>query len=146
MSYDCREVDFGDVDNDGDVDLFFTARVYAPNPSGPPGYLLVNDGAGSFADVTSTSIPNVADRYCFDGDFGDINGDGDLDIFIATGDPSQGLTLLVNQSVPGKFAAGSEKGANDLVDKLLVVDFASQDPRPEGDGCQPVLRRTALSL
>lgn len=150
LGADSREVDLGDVDNDGDVDMFLTTRVYPGGSSGPPGELLVNLGNGVFVDVTSSSIPSVSDRYCFDADFGDFNGDTDLDIIIVTGDPSQGLTILINQAVPGKSAIVSNSIHSALSPSIisLTPDYGSGGTPVviNGGGWSPVPDQNGVSF
>jgi len=69
-----RGVDWGDYDNDGDLDIYF-ANYNEGNK------LLRNDGGGTFVDVTTPILAdggnptNVA--------WADYDNDGDLDLFIA---------------------------------------------------------------
>ena len=74
-----REVDLGDVDNDGDLDIFFGNVVAFVENANKQNRLLLNDGSGFFKDVTNTSLPKDEDRS-FGGTFFDIDEDGDLDI------------------------------------------------------------------
>lgn len=73
-----READFGDVDGDGDLDLLFS-NVNLIDPNNPQNRLLLNDGTGHFTDVTTQNLP-VNNEGTVDGDFLDIDQDGDLDI------------------------------------------------------------------
>lgn len=51
----------GDFDGDGDVDLFVGSRVVARQYGVTPrSYLLQNDGAGHFTDVTAEKAPDLA--------------------------------------------------------------------------------------
>jgi len=51
----------GDFDGDGDVDLFVGSRVVARKYGVTPrSYLLQNDGAGHFTDVTAEKAPDLA--------------------------------------------------------------------------------------
>ncbi len=61
----------GDVDGDGDVDLYLTA--VGPNA------LFLNDGAGSFTEVDMAADPGWGTSACFF----DAEGDGDLDLYVA---------------------------------------------------------------
>ena len=65
-----------DVDADGDRDLAYVADF------GTSG-LFMNDGAGAYTEVTATS--NVGtDENGMGADWGDVDGDGDLDWFITS--------------------------------------------------------------
>ena len=74
-----READFGDVDGDGDLDIFFANIRGFVRDADPQNRLLLGDGRGVFRDATGSRLPADSDR-CFDGDFVDVDGDGDLDI------------------------------------------------------------------
>jgi hypothetical protein len=76
-----REVDLGDVDNDGDPDIFYANVTFTQGfPS--QNRLLLNDGNGFFTDVTATSLP-INQQNTVDGDFRDVDLDGNLDILTA---------------------------------------------------------------
>ena len=69
---------WGDYDNDGDPDLFLTVLNDACK-------LFRNDGDWNFIDVTNEiGLQNAANQEFFGASWGDYNGDGWLDIFIAT--------------------------------------------------------------
>lgn len=67
---------FGDIDSDGDLDLFIAAV------EGDSVYLLRND-SGSFTDVTATSGFTTSAENSISASFSDYDLDGDLDLFIA---------------------------------------------------------------
>ena len=67
---------WGDVDNDGLVDLFL-----AQGASGGT-KLFLNDGNGTFTDVTATSGLDP-EAHIATAAFGDVDGDGALDLFVA---------------------------------------------------------------
>lgn len=79
---------FGDIDNDLDLDLHIGTRASAANSS----QLWINDGAGTFAKLN----PFVTDATAYSYDFGDIDGDGDLDLIGVNAGPSSAELLLRN--------------------------------------------------
>ena len=66
---------FGDIDNDGDQDLYVTGV--------PINHMLVNQGDGTFVDITDTSGTAAGGQYPSSCSFGDVNGDGLLDLAVA---------------------------------------------------------------
>lgn len=81
--WETREADFGDIDGDGDVDLLLANVNFRQNKDNQ-NRLLLNDGKGYFTDVTATYLPQE-NMHTVDGDFLDIDGDGDLDIITGNG-------------------------------------------------------------
>jgi hypothetical protein len=81
-----RDVEFGDVDDDGDLDLLIV------NTFNTQSWLLINDGTGNFThDAGALPISNFSGS---DADFGDVDDDGDLDIiFTNTGTSAFGTSL-----------------------------------------------------
>lgn len=81
--WETREADFGDMDGDGDMDLFL-ANVNFRQTKDNQNRLLLNDGKGHFTDVTTAYLP-LENMHTVDGDFIDLDGDGDLDILTGNG-------------------------------------------------------------
>ena len=67
---------FGDYDNDQDLDLFLANRV-------TPIKLFQNDGHGIFTDI-SEQVGLTQSMIAYSANWGDLDQDGDLDIFVAT--------------------------------------------------------------
>ena len=78
-----RNADLGDADGDGDLDLHL-ANVGSPGVQ-PRSRLLLNDGRGVFAEALDR-LPSVGTAV-FDGDFADLDGDGDRDL-VYVGNPN----------------------------------------------------------
>jgi len=71
-----RNVSWVDIDNDRDPDLFVT------NENGEKDHLYRNDGGGLFTKLTEPLI--TVDQFStMSGSWGDIDNDGDLDVFLA---------------------------------------------------------------
>lgn len=76
------EVDFADVDGDGDVDAIVANLG--------PEQLLLNDGNGFFSDASTTHLPpplGFFDDISAEARFADVDGDGDPDLLVANENP-----------------------------------------------------------
>jgi hypothetical protein len=74
---------WGDVDNDGDLDVFVAnSGNFQPQSN----QLFLNQGNGQFAEATTTHTTFGSDGGCsFGSAFGDVDNDGDLDLAVANG-------------------------------------------------------------
>ncbi len=77
-----RGAEMGDIDDDGDLDLIF-AQDFNRLPR-----LFENNGTGFFADITIKKLPNIT-LSCTRAQFGDIDNDGDLDLYLNNGGASR---------------------------------------------------------
>jgi len=84
-----RQVAVGDVDADGDPDL------YVPDAGGAPAVLFINDGTGNFTDEAATRLPNGGSPRAGAARFGDVDDDGDLDLLVADGYAQGGAAAAV---------------------------------------------------
>ena len=126
----------GDLENDGDADLFVT------HLRGETNTLYLNDG-GVFEDVTATTglaAPSVP-LTGFGTGFVDFDNDGLLDVYVGNGRVGKGLPAATPFAEPNQVFRGvggtrfepvSPPGgtAGDLIDTTRAVAFADYD----GDG------------
>ena len=122
-------INFGDVDGDGDQDVLISGQ-----PSGGQGTanltnLFINDGAGTFTVALSTPFPGIYESAA---DFGDVDGDGDLDVMITGFGPGLIAKLFLNNG-SGGFTEVS--GTPFTPVRYGSVAFADID----GDGDQDVM-------
>ena len=112
---------FGDVDNDGDLDLLVTGRSVEDSYSTT---LYKNDGSGNFT-VAETDLPAVARGSA---DFGDVDADGDLDL-VLTGEREEqaGSAMLFENDGTGTFTPTRELPAGVALGSSTFGDF-------DGDG------------
>ncbi|MEM7530698.1 MAG: FG-GAP-like repeat-containing protein [Chloroflexota bacterium] len=83
-----NNVDVGDLDGDGDLDLVVSHATNPPKTDN----IWLNDGTGVFAD--SGRLPPGITTYGVE--VGDLDNDGDLDIFYSTRDAGQGNFVFFN--------------------------------------------------
>ena len=86
-----KQVIWVDYDNDGDKDLFVTA-LEGKNS------FYINDGEMNFTDISSTIGIFQTDLFTYGASFGDIDNDGDLDLFISNRSPLDHNYLYRNDS------------------------------------------------
>ncbi len=100
---------FGDVDNDLDLDFHVGTRASSTNSS----QLWINNGSGTFAKLAAFVTDNTAYSY----DFGDIEGDGDLDLIgVNAGTSNTELLLRNNGAGTSWTAVSSQISPNPSVD------------------------------
>jgi hypothetical protein len=116
-----------DYDGDGDEDLFFVDGARIPGYTGeePRSRLFRNDG-DRFVDRTEASGIRVA-GYGSGGTAGDVDNDGDLDLFITQFGADQ---LFLNQG-DGTFVDGTARAG--VADPLWSTSAAFADTDRDGD-------------
>jgi hypothetical protein len=118
-----QDLEFGDVDGDGDLDLLVANEGQ--------NRLLINDGTGVFSDESKNRL-NYRDQpeETREGDFGDVDGDGDVDIVFANvnfrrvGDPQD--RLLINDG-NGRYSDETTARLPASDDYTMDADFVDID-------------------
>lgn len=79
------DAEFGDVDDDGDLDLVMVdwGAGDALSNTGGRTRLYRNDGQGTFVDETTVDMPDVLVRMSWDMELADLDNDFDLDVLIS---------------------------------------------------------------
>jgi hypothetical protein len=100
-------VAFGDYDQDEYLDLFVSHWTFTPNelPVGSTRHLWRNNGDGTFADVSDSSliteaVIEKANDYTFSPTFADIDNDGDSDLLVVA-DNHTSQVLINNGDMGG---------------------------------------------
>lgn len=103
--YNGGGVSTGDINNDGLVDIYFTANSKGGNK------LYLNKGDFKFEDITaSAGVAGTAD-WCSGVTMADVNADGYLDIYVAASSGHHGLTGRHQLFINNKNNSFTEKAA-----------------------------------
>ena len=104
MPLSVGDLEFGDVDDDGDLDMVLADWGPGNNMTNDGGRtrLWLNDGTGKFTDETEKRLPTTLIRFSWDLEFVDTDNDYDLDILISC-KRCAGSVMFRNDGV-GKFA------------------------------------------
>jgi hypothetical protein len=149
--YQGASLSVADVNNDGFFDILVARSSPIVDPQNAGNYLLaasllVNDGTGSFTDVSATQLPAKSDPEYLQGErvfLADVDGDARPDIVVASAArvvspvtlqpaSSPALRIFLNDGA-GTFAAltGALPGA-DGADYLQAADVAVGDVTGDG--------------
>ena len=96
--FNSSTIEASDVDKDGDIDLFVGERLISDSYGMPgSGVILLNNGKGSFKDVTSINAPELEDiGMITDALFVDIDNDNDEDLIVIG--EFMGINILLNEN------------------------------------------------
>ena len=117
-------LEFADIDNDGDLDLFMTGR---DNNNLIFSKLYQNGGTGGFSEVTSIPFLSVGGSASA---FFDMDNDNDLDLILAgKNNSNQKKTTLYENDGSGNFSLVS----NTLFENVDLAAIAIDDSDNDGD-------------
>jgi hypothetical protein len=132
----------GDIDADGDVDVWFSqyklpyvkgqmpAPIYDTN-DGFPGYLLLNDGSGKLSDHTAAAgLEAKRHRRSYSASFVDLDADRDLDLAVVS--DFAGVDLYLNDGT-GKFTDVTAKQVDNHYGFGMAHSFADYDANGKMD-------------
>ena len=128
----------GDVDNDGDLDLYMTGTSETRN------FLYLNDGSGVFTDAGaghSAALGNGVDRFGQGASFGDYDNDGYLDLVTSSwrSDPDETQSRLLRNlggAQIGTFEDVSEAAGLNVFRSTFDWRFAPRLVDLDRDGWQ----------
>ncbi len=113
---------FGDLDNDGDLDIIFSGGHNGINDV----VKYSNDGTGNFSLDSTIGVTNVSGVL----DLSDLDGDNDLDLLVSGEDTSGNIsTRLYLNNGTGNFSMVPDAGFNNI----SFGDIATGDTDLDGD-------------
>ncbi len=127
----------GDIDNDGDLDLYMTGGA-----GDTRNYLYLNDGSGAFTDagtLRNVALANGKARNGQGSSFGDYNNDGYLDLMVGdwghpAADNQSRLFLNRGATQPGFFDDVTVAAGLDVYRKDTAYRFAPRFVDLDRDG------------
>ncbi|MEM7659694.1 MAG: FG-GAP-like repeat-containing protein, partial [Bacteroidota bacterium] len=121
-----RKILTGDVDADGDIDLFLCNVGWNPIRN-PQDLLFLNDGAANFTNATPTQFPHVHSQT-LDGVFMHLNADSLVDLVVTHGDGGQNhATYLNDPAQPGTFQFSDSTFPFFVMNTGIALDTADFD-------------------
>ncbi len=116
---------WSDIDMDGDLDLYIAkCRLFASDVTDPRriNALFVNDGNGNYEEKAAEF--NIASGFqSWAADFGDIDNDGDFDLFIVEHDAPYALYENINNETFVQIENFASQTLQGLAIECKMVDF-----------------------
>lgn len=124
-SYITYGASWGDIDNDGFLDLFISSRDAQTNA--PPSHLYRNNGDRTFSSIGEDSGLLQENYLSFCAAFFDYNNDGNLDLYVAN-DKTPVNLLYQNNGSSSFNEVGMDSGTNISIDAMTTtVDDYNSD-------------------
>ncbi len=117
---DSEDIAIADFDGDGDLDVVIVAEDDVPGSSGPKHEYYLNNGRAVFTDVSERLALRTETNAVA---FGDLDGDGDLDLVFGNAGPE---SVLLNDGT-GRFALSIERFPAGVVDITQDVTLGDID-------------------
>ena len=127
-----NRVDLVDLDNDRDLDLFFTGSKILDSKGGINRFqalAVINNRQNGFRDATSILLPSLK-QGIVQTSFADYNGDGVVDAFLIYGNDQN--RLLINNGL-GKFIDRTRSSLPQFMDPSTHADWADFDQDGDND-------------
>ena len=132
---------WGDVDRDGDLDLFVGNYGFidqsgedpdhASFEPADPSWWYLNDGDGTFTDVSDRLPSAVHDGYTFSGGFIDIDADGWLDLYVVN-DFGNSFPNVLMHNEGGELVFGDQRGLDVAITGMGIgVGDVNDDGLPD---------------
>lgn len=118
----------GDIDNDGDIDVFIARGDTGPN------LLYINQGGTFVENATAAGLANTlgtTNGRHSGPTFGDLDGDGDLDLLL--GGLESGPTMLYLNDGSGNFTDATVGSGFDTASTNQTISMALGDYDADGD-------------
>ncbi|MGB4400778.1 MAG: VCBS repeat-containing protein [Daejeonella sp.] len=120
----------GDIDNDGDIDVFFTDTKGVSK-------LFTNGGSGNFSLNTDIFPSTVSNLNYFTSEIYDLNKDGYLDLVIAGHEHENAKTTVFWGSYLGKYSTSNSNVITGISQWGIVIDINFIDVN--GDGKEDII-------
>ena len=147
---------WGDVDGDGDLDLFVGNYGWVDESGvsqdeflpAEPSFLYLNDGDGTFTDVSDRLPQKFKDGYTYCGGFLDLDDDGDLDLYTVNDFGNKWPNHVLLNNGDGTFTDDEPVNSTGLILNTTGMGLGIGDLNGDGqpDLAMPVWNNNLLML
>jgi hypothetical protein len=119
-----HSVSSGDIDNDGDIDLFFTDTKNCK--------FFINNGSGTFTYDNTIFPSDIANTNYFTSEIYDLNADGYLDVIISGHEYENAATTVLWGNYTGKFSKNRSTVLPGIQGWGIAIDLNILDINKDG--------------